>query len=429
MARATPEERNRYVDALRAVSILVVVLGHWVAAAPFQTEDGTLSFTHLLAAAPWSQRLTWVLQVMPVFFFVGGYSNGISWRSARRRGQTYSDWLDARLRRLMGPALPLVGAWVIFGVVGVRLGMKPEWVQKGSQLALIPVWFLAVYLAIALLVPLTHALWERLGLGSIVALLLPIPLLDFLFFTRPEGSGIPAPCWLNYLFVWSAIHQLGYAWLDDRLKQWMRGCLFVGGIAGVMALTMMGPYPSSMVGVPGEDVSNTTPPKLVIVCLGFAQIGGLLLLEGWARKRLAGERTWAATVLINGMIMTVFLWHMTVLVVLTAGIEAAGGPGLAVVPATGEWWLWKLAWIALWGSVLLVVAGPLGVFERSGRGVPAPAWRQVLGALALSAGLAMMAWGGVAGGGALGVRPHVLAPVVIGALLALPRGRKRARAA
>ena len=34
LAERTPDTRNRYVDFLRAVSITVVVLGHWLMAAP-----------------------------------------------------------------------------------------------------------------------------------------------------------------------------------------------------------------------------------------------------------------------------------------------------------------------------------------------------------------------------------------------------------
>ncbi len=34
LAEATPGERNRYVDFLRAASILVVIFRHWLVAAP-----------------------------------------------------------------------------------------------------------------------------------------------------------------------------------------------------------------------------------------------------------------------------------------------------------------------------------------------------------------------------------------------------------
>lgn len=421
LARATPATRNRYVDLLRAVSILAVVGGHWLAAAPYRDQDGWLQFTHLLAVEPRSQYLTWVIQVMPVFFFVGGYSNGISWRSAKERGAGYSAWLDGRLRRLIAPTLPVVLVWAAFGLIAPHVGVDAAWAARGSQLALIPLWFLAVYLVIALLVPLTHHLWERAGLASLLILGLPAFALDAWFFLRADGTPMPLACWLNYLAVWCSIHQLGYAWLDGRLPRARQVAMFVLGFAGVYAATKFGPYPLSMVGVPGDEVSNTTPPKAVILLLGIGQVGGLLLLEGAARRRLAGERLWAVTVLVNGMIMTVFLWHMTVPVLSLASAQALGGWGLLAEPASASWWTWKIVWMLLWSVVLLLAVGPLMRFERPRKGVPAPAWRQVIAALAFSAGLGLMAYGGVASDGVLGVRLDVVLPIALGVLLGLPK--------
>ena len=145
LAAATPESRNRYVDFLRALSICVVVVGHWLVAAPY-VVDGDLNLTgNMLQSRPWTQWLTWLFQVMPVFFMVGGYSNGISWRSALRDGRSYAEWLNGRLQRLVGPILPLLMIWVLLAVVGRQLGVDADLLQTGSQMALIPVWFLAVY--------------------------------------------------------------------------------------------------------------------------------------------------------------------------------------------------------------------------------------------------------------------------------------------
>ncbi|MFK3632133.1 acyltransferase family protein, partial [Klebsiella pneumoniae] len=70
----------------------------------------------------WTHPLTWVFQVMPIFFLVGGYSNGLSWRSARRKEIGYAEWLRTRLRRLGIPLIPLLLAWLAIGVVAVALG-------------------------------------------------------------------------------------------------------------------------------------------------------------------------------------------------------------------------------------------------------------------------------------------------------------------
>ena len=89
MAEATPPERNRYVDFLRAVSILMVVTGHWLVATVWY-HDGTLTPGDLLELRPRTQWMTWIFQVMPIFFIVGGYANAVSLESAHRRGVGYA---------------------------------------------------------------------------------------------------------------------------------------------------------------------------------------------------------------------------------------------------------------------------------------------------------------------------------------------------
>jgi hypothetical protein len=88
---ATPASRNRVVDFLRAAAITVVVLGHWTIIAV--DADGGILPHGVLDGATWTHPLTWVFQVMPIFFLVGGYSNALSWRSARRKDVGYAEWL------------------------------------------------------------------------------------------------------------------------------------------------------------------------------------------------------------------------------------------------------------------------------------------------------------------------------------------------
>ena len=66
LADRTPPSRNRYIDFLRAISMLVVTVGHWLAAAPYYDATGTLTASHILTVAPWTAWLTWIVQVMPI---------------------------------------------------------------------------------------------------------------------------------------------------------------------------------------------------------------------------------------------------------------------------------------------------------------------------------------------------------------------------
>ena len=125
--------------------------------------------------------------------------------------------------------------------------------------------------------------------------------------------------WTNYLWVWLAVHHLGFAWRDDRLGGVGKRLLFSAvGFVSLWLLIFKGPYPLAMVGSPDPGLSNTLPPKITLLALGAFQFGLLLALESPMRRALDGLRLWTATVLINSMIMTVYLWHITVMVIFGA---------------------------------------------------------------------------------------------------------------
>ncbi len=171
LADQTPASRNRYADFLRAASILVVVLGHWLMAAP-HVHQNIASLGHLLDVASWTHWLTWLLQVMPTFFVVGGFANAISWSRTQQRGGSYSSWLASRLRRLTTPVAPLILFWAVLGIIASKTGIAAEMLRTGSQVALVPTWFLSVYILVILLVPLTYRARQRFGLASFAALAL-----------------------------------------------------------------------------------------------------------------------------------------------------------------------------------------------------------------------------------------------------------------
>ncbi len=415
LADRTPESRNRYVDFLRALSILAVVVGHWLISAPYFLGHEP-AYAHLLDLEPWTRWLTWLFQVMPVFFFVGGFSNSVSWESAMRKGLDYNAWFDARIRRLIGPVLPLVLGWGVMVVVAHANGVGPTMIRIGSQVALVPVWFLAVYILVVALVPLTHAAWKRWGFASVVAPVVGAIAVDFGTF----AAGLSWIGWVNYVFVWLTVHQLGYAWRDRRLAGAKTGVsLFVVGILSLLALTHLGPYPLSLVGVPSDEVSNTLPPKLPLLALAAAQIGLLLSFEAPARRWLAHRIPWAATILVNGMIMTIYLWHSTVMMLLV-GLAFWQLPSvLAPYPATAVWWWTRIAWLGAYAAACLPFLLLFSRFERPETGGrPAAAWRQLVGCTVACAGLATLALGGIGGGGWLGLRWIPLLLPLVGAAIA-----------
>ena len=413
LADATPADRNRAVDALRAASILVVVFGHWLMAAVV-VRDGALSAGHLLDEAPWTHPLTWVLQVMPVFFVVGGFSNGVSWRSARTRGEAYGGWLRARLRRLVLPVIPLIGVWTVGAWVALRAGLDPEMVRLASQVALVPTWFLAAYVVIVTLTPAGLALWEGIGWWSIAAGLAAAAAVDAVAI----GLEIEAIGYLNYVAVWGTVHQLGFAWLDGRLGSPRRRLgAAAAALAALVAVVWAGPYPVAMVGLDAAEVTNSSPPRVTLVLLGVFQAGLLLAAERPLRRFLERRRPWRAVVAVSAQIMTLYLWHLTAMVVVIGASLLAGGWGLEAEPVTGPWWAGRLMWFAVVAAPTLFFVAVFGRFERPRPDLrPAPAWwRPLLAVAGVCAGLGLLAAVGIADDA--GLNGLILALPVLGVVL------------
>ena len=166
-------------------------------------------------------------------------------------------------------------------------------------------------------------------------------------------------------------------------------------------LIFVGPYPLAMVGSPDEGLSNTMPPKITLMALAIFQFGLLLSIEDTMRRVLNNRRLWTAIVLINSMIMTVYLWHITIMVILISLLYLGDGFGLGLEPGTTEWWLSRPLWVAVLYVLLLPVALLMSPFERHRRaadaGVPS-AVRQVSGAMTFCLGIALLARYGYGGG-------------------------------
>lgn len=389
VAAATPPTRNRYADFLRAASIMFVIVGHWLmTTAHYDADSHAITPVLALEYVPWSAWLTWSFQVMPIFFIVGGYSNSISLESARSKNLSYSQWLAGRLHRLLTPLTLLVVFWAVLAILLNVAGITGDWIQELSRVALVPTWFLAIYTMIVLLAPATYALWRRWGFWSLAAYILLAVLVDVAFF----ALDFRALGWSNYFWVWLAMHHLGFAWRDGRIGK-PAGLLVLSvlSLVGLYALTHFGPYPIAMAGSPGEAVSNSLPPKITLIVLGMAQFGFLLALEKPMQRFLAGQRAWTCTVIVNTMIMTIYLWHMSVQIALLAGSYYSGGFGIGTLAGSGEWWLTRPVWLIVLTLVLIPVAMALSPLERlSGNTDKTPsAGRLVAGAILAGAGITL----------------------------------------
>ncbi|WP_243722711.1 acyltransferase [Actinomadura sp. 7K507] len=367
MAERTPAYRERWADLLRAVAILLVVTGHWLAAV-VTYDRGGLDGVHVLEVLGWVHWLSWIFQVMPVFFLVGGFANAASLGSSRERGVGWRDWLLSRTDRLLRPTTAFLVVLAGAAMPARALGADPELIGRAVWLARIPLWFLAVYVGVVVLAPVMYALHRRWGLAVPVVLAVLVGVGDVLRL----GFDVPHGGTANLVLMWLAVHQLGFAWRDGRLPARRKVALplLAGGLGCLVLLTVAGPYPVSMVAVPGAEVQNTSPPTVALLSLAAAQTGLVLLLRDRADRWLRRPRVWTAVVGVNAVILTVFLWHMTAVVV-AAGVLYPTGVFPQPPIGSAEWIVLRLPWLAFLAIVLAVLMALFGWIEWRGRLRPA----------------------------------------------------------
>ncbi|MFJ8161713.1 acyltransferase [Streptomyces sp. NPDC096136] len=354
--RATPAGRDRSVDALRALAILGVVFGHWLVTA-LTTDGGTLRGTSPLAQMPWLAPVSWVFQTLAVFFLVGGHVAAQGYASARARGVAYRAWVGQRLGRLFRPVAAVIALWAV--VAGGLLLGGAEWDTVRTLLTLVwsPLWFLLVFAALTAATPL-------------VARLSPVWPLAVVAGVDAWRFGFGGPLWVGWVNVaagWLVPYTLGAAWARGAFARRRPALLLLGGAgAATVALVLWGGYPASMVGVPGAAISNLNPPTLAAASFGLAQCGLALLVREPLARAMRRPRTWAKVALLNLSAMTVFLWHQTSMMAVTAlGLLVSTDlPGLHTVPASAGWIAARLLWLPVFAAALAVCWTAFRIHER-----------------------------------------------------------------
>lgn len=432
LAERTPASRERHVDLLRVLAITAVVLGHWLVTAIGYDEQGRLVGHSALPQLGWAHPLTWLFQVMPIFFFVGGYANSASLDAYRRRGGDAIGWLQSRSNRLVRPTTVLVVALAAGSLLARLLGADADVARNAVWYASLPLWFLSAYLTVVVLAPVMYALHRRFGLAVVVVLVGLVVLGDIARLSGAKALGDG-----NYLFGWLAMHQMGFAWRDGRLPARARvGVpLLFGGLLALVLLTVVGPYPVSMINIPGERLHNMSPPSVALLAVAAAQLGLALLLRDRSDRWLRRTRPWMVVTAANAVVLTVFLWHLSAAVLVTGALHFAHRLPTPAV-GTASWWLWRIPWLVMLAVMLSVLVAVFGRVETHGTHRPTrrPRWLParlagVLSAPAPRAVLTVAGFGSVvvgllvnsltprASGQPLGVPVAALAAYVSGALV------------
>ena len=393
MVAATPAGRDRYVDFLRAASIVVVVLGHWTISL-IAWDGGVIRSTSALGKGTGLWLATWLFQVMPVFFFVGGYSNLVAYESARRQGSSVGAFIRTRLRRLLAPSLVFLAVWAAVQVVlhltgtgaptGPRIGgftlLRGVW-PPGQTIPFGPLWFLGVYLLVVALSPVTVGLHRRFGGWVVAVMAAGAVLCDLVGFVGGQGGFRYG----NVVFVLLLPHQLGHFYGDGSMLGWPRRRLVAmaaTGLSGLVLLTNpwvfapfgddrfrwfpgIGHYPRSLLGTDVEQVSNAYPPTLCYLLVGLWLIGLVMLARPALSRWLERRGAWKATIAVNGSIMTLFLWHMTAFLLAILALWPLGF-GHDTSP-TARWWAERPLWLGVAGAILAGLVAVFSRFEALGR--------------------------------------------------------------
>jgi hypothetical protein len=364
LARRTPATRDRYVDFLRLFSIGVVVLGHWLMAVV--VWHGSRFHTgNVIGDVPGLWLATWALQVMPIFFFVGGFANLATIDGMARNGKGGTEFVASRITRLLRPVVVLLAVWVPAAFLLEHAGLDPRVLRSATKLVCQPLWFIAVYLAVTALAPAMRRLHTRFGIGAAASLFAIATAVDTMRF----GAGIDALGYVNLLVVWLFAQQLGFFYGDGSLLRSSLRALVVtalGALGVLAALVAFGPYPASMVGLPGDKISNMSPPTICLAVLTVFEVAVVMLLRTPVQRFLQRERAWTVVVAGNGVIMTVFLWHLTAALLAIGALYPLGFPQPA--GGTALWWATRPLWVA---AALVPLAIFVKVFGRIERPQPA----------------------------------------------------------
>ena len=385
--------RDPAIDLVRFACLVVVVVLHSLMSAAVLGPDGSVVPTVALAHTTGFAVASWFFQIMPLFFVIGGCAGIISWRRIRAEGGSWGDYLRARLRRLVVPVTVLIGLTGLGLSVASGLGAPSALVTEASHRIGQPLWFLAVYVGLTALVPLGVHFHERAPRRSLAVLTAAVIVVDGLV----AVTGVHGLAYVNFVLVWPLVQQLGFFYADAldrpvrRLHVWLGLATALSLLVGLVAA---GVYSPNM-------LVNLNPPTGALVLLGVVQICGLRLVHRRLTAMLTGAGGSAAETgpeigpgaeavpavrilraqfwrrLIawgNRFGMQVYLWHMSVVIVLIGGLgwlaqAVSGVPHLAefVLPAVGSGWWWVSR--PIW---LLVVMGLSAAVAMAAAWIPFP---------------------------------------------------------
>ena len=317
LAARTPADRDRAIDVIRITALVAVVVGHTVMAISV-IRNGVLVWDNLLATSTVFQALTWIFQIMPLFFFAGTAACVASWRP----GTNWGGWLMKRCTRLFRPVFYYFGFWAIALTVLYRV--LPRHVYDpiaGVSIQLL--WFLGAYVLVLAAMPVLYRINTTFRFTAGVAMVYAaIAVIDVI---RLHWHAA-APLGNLNLAVWLIPGMFGIAYRRQLLTARAALGTAVTLLAVNVALIHWGPYELSMVGTGDHRLSNTSPPSLLLaghaIILSALAILAAPAIARWAQR----PRVWWLTAIGNSGAMTLYLWHIPALLSVHLLFDGLGFP-------------------------------------------------------------------------------------------------------
>ena len=209
------------------------------------------------------------------------------------------------------------------------------------------------------------------------------------------------PLWigfLNYLLCWLVIQQLGFFWDEStRHRTWV----LVAVVSFVInaALVYYGPWPMSLVGLPGDvldfdqltvlgttidvpgfhgEYSNMAPPSVVLMLHGIVLVSLVFIARRPLERLLHRPRVWLVTTFMMLTSMSLYIWHLLAIVLALTTLRQLGFPpptrlgpdGWPEPASTGEYAAWFVGFLGVFLCYLaLLVLLTWGTQYR-----PLPLW-------------------------------------------------------
>lgn len=230
---------------LRSLALVIVVTWHG-ALSTLRWDGHGPHAGNALHLVPGGFVLTWFLQVMPLFFLVGGAVSLGSLRRNFEHGRSSQQWVVSRVRKLLLPAFPLVA----FGSL-VAAFASPATVGL-MKLALSPLWFLGVYAPITILAPALYRLYALFGKRALLGLVCATGVVQGLRLVGFESRLLWA---LALLGTWSCAFLGGFHLDEIRSNRLTAARLCFAGLLVMIVGAAFG-LPTSMVAVRGVAISN-----------------------------------------------------------------------------------------------------------------------------------------------------------------------------